>query len=87
MQSIADLLRREIKRSGETLSAIARDAGVLQPRLWRFVNEGSDLMLDSIEKLLDYFGYVVVKKGSTATRRTAPKSAGKPRLKRRPPLR
>jgi hypothetical protein len=85
MPSIADLLRREIKQSGETLSAIARATGVLQPPLWRFANEESDLMLDSIEKLLDYFGYEVVKKGSR--RRTTPRRnrrpAKKPTAKRR----
>jgi hypothetical protein len=86
MPSIADLLRREIQRSGETISAIARATGILQPPLWRFVNEKSDLMLGSIEKLLDYFGYEVVKKASRrpATPRLAKGAATttKPRRRR-----
>ena len=80
MQSIATLLRREIKQSGETISAIARTTGILQPPLWRFVNEGSDLMLGSIEKLLDHFGYEVVKKGS---RQAKPTGKMKPRATER----
>ena len=82
MQSIADLLRREIKQSGETLSAIARATGVLQPPLWRFVNEGSDLVLGSVEKLLDHFGYEVVKK--RGRRPAAPRQVKRPATKAKP---
>jgi hypothetical protein len=83
MTTIADMLRREIERSPETLTAIARATGILQPPLWRFVHEGVDPKLESAEKLLAYFGYVVKKKGQrTVKRRPSRPAAAGPRAKR-----
>jgi hypothetical protein len=91
MPSIADLLRREIKHSGETLSAIARATGVLQPPLWRFCNGQPNLKLEWVESLLDYFGYVVVKRDGQANRTanrparpTTAKARTKSRTRRKP---
>ena len=85
MPSIADLLRREIERSDQTLSELARATGVLQPRLWNFVHgDQPSLKLESAEKLLAHFGYVVVKKGEPrATHRQDRRTAHTTRAKRR----
>jgi predicted transcriptional regulator len=66
MPSIADLIRREIARSPDSLNALAQTVGILQPSLWRFVHEKVDPKLEAAEKLLDYFGYAVVKKRAPA---------------------
>ncbi len=60
-RSIAALLRHEVARADLNLNAIAKETGVLQPPLWRFVNEETDPPLATAERLLRYFGYVVVK--------------------------
>ena len=83
--SIADTLRREIERSDLTLNSLAKTVGILQPALWRFVHEKVDPKLEAAEKLLDYFGYTVVKKGggqlSSVESSRQPKQAGNPRSK------
>ena len=60
-RSIAALLRHEVARADLNLNAIAKETGVLQPPLWRFVNEETDPPLGTAERLLRFFGYVVVK--------------------------
>lgn len=60
-RSIAALLRYEVANAELKLNAIAKETGVLQPPLWRFVNEETDPPLGTGERLLRYFGYVVVK--------------------------
>jgi hypothetical protein len=72
MPSIADILRREIERAGQSLSELARATGIPQPRLWHFVNgDQQSLKLESAEALLRHFGYVVVKKPATGQTRHA----------------
>ncbi len=60
-RSIAALLRYEVAHADLNLNAVAKETGVLQPPLWRFVNEETDPPLATAERLLRYFGYVVVK--------------------------
>ena len=58
---IAALLKREIKQA-ESQGKVAEGAGIDQANLSRFLNSGSDIRLSSVQALLDYFGYVLVKK-------------------------
>lgn len=60
-RSIADLLRHEVSHANLPLNTVALQTGVLQPPLWRFVNEQTDPPLATAERLLRYFGYVVAK--------------------------
>jgi hypothetical protein len=60
-RSIAALLRYEVNHSELPLNSVAKQTGVTQPALWRFVNEETDPPLATGERLLAHFGYVVVK--------------------------
>jgi plasmid maintenance system antidote protein VapI len=83
MPSIADLIRREIKRSELNLNALAKATGILQPPLWRFVNGPGGINLDSAEKLLNHFGYAVVKKRAPANQLSAAESSKRTKPRRR----
>ena len=67
---LAALLRQTIKDNGKSLNEVARECGISQPQLSRFVREERSLTLDSVEKLLRYFGLQV-----------RPKPAAKPAAK------
>jgi hypothetical protein len=53
--AISDDLREAIRSSGKSLTALAKDCGVPQPMLTRFMN-GQDLRLATVDKLCSYFG-------------------------------
>ena len=54
--TVAEILRQTIQDSGETVTAIARKAGVGQPVLYRFVTgERDTITLKTADKLLAYF--------------------------------
>jgi plasmid maintenance system antidote protein VapI len=53
--TMADHLRKKIEGSNKTVNAIAIEAGVPQPVLYRFVNGERDLTLSTAQKLADYF--------------------------------
>jgi plasmid maintenance system antidote protein VapI len=53
--AISDDLRDAIRASGKSLTAIAKESGVPQPMLTRFMN-GQDLRLATADKLAKYFG-------------------------------
>jgi plasmid maintenance system antidote protein VapI len=53
--TMADVLKRAISASGETVAVIARGAGIAQPVLHRFVKGERDLTLRTAEKLARYF--------------------------------
>lgn len=52
---MAETLRKAIERSGETVAAISRGAGIAQPVVHRFAKGERDLTLDTAEKLSRYF--------------------------------
>jgi DNA-binding phage protein len=53
--ALEKLLRELVK--GKGLRKIARDLGIDQASLFRSLQDGSNLKLNRIETLLDYFGY------------------------------
>lgn len=55
-QTIGAILRTMIRESGATVAAIAREAGIAQPVLYRFVSGERDLTLRTADKLVAYFG-------------------------------
>lgn len=61
-QTLTEMLRRVIADSGETLSQLARETGVTQPQLSRFMKGERSLTLESASKLFDYFGLRVEEK-------------------------
>lgn len=52
--AISDDLRDAIRASGKSLTAIAKESGIPQPMLTRFVN-GQDLRLATADKLAAHF--------------------------------
>ena len=59
-----DLIRQEIEKSDKSRYVIARESGVLQSQLSRFM-QGKALTCESAEKLLEYFGYELRKRKGT----------------------
>jgi plasmid maintenance system antidote protein VapI len=53
---LAALLRKSIRDSGQSLNALAQECGVDSGQLSRFMREERSLTLESVEKLLRYFG-------------------------------
>lgn len=53
--TIADQLRKAIADSEDSVSAIARAAGIPQPVLHRFAKGERDLTLTTAQRLIDYF--------------------------------
>ena len=53
---LAKQLKAAIKASDDTLYRIAKDSGCDYAVLSRFVSEGRDIKLSTVEKLADYFG-------------------------------
>lgn len=59
---IAGQLRKAIEDSGKSVYAIAKAAGIAQPVLHRFCTGERDLTLTTADKLLEYFGFELVKR-------------------------
>jgi DNA-binding phage protein len=55
IMSLEKILRNLVKERG--LRKTARDLGIDSGSLFRSLQDGSNLKLDRIEQLLDYFGY------------------------------
>jgi len=51
-----DVILQAIAESGETVNALAVRSGVTQPSLFRFISNGKDLRLESVQKLCDALG-------------------------------
>ena len=58
-QELAEMLRSAIRDSGKSLSQIARESGVSQPQLTRFLSGERSLTLTSAASLFDCFGIKV----------------------------
>jgi transcriptional regulator with XRE-family HTH domain len=59
LMPLADQLRALIRDSGKSANQVAEEAGLSQPTVTRFLN-GKDLYLENAEKLMAYFGLVVM---------------------------
>ncbi len=53
---MAEALKKAMTKSGKTVAAVAREAGIAQPVLHRFVKGERDLTLRTANKLAVYFG-------------------------------
>ena len=60
-KELAEVLRNAIKRKGVSAYAIARDTGVPQPTVTRFIN-GADMKLSTASKIAAYLGLELRKK-------------------------
>ena len=58
--AISDQLREAIRRYG-SVYAVARDSGVPQSVLQRFVTEERDIRLETADRLAEFFGLHLVK--------------------------
>ena len=52
---ISDVIRQAIKTSDKSLNEVARDTGIPQSTISRFVL-GADLRVSNVDKLAEYFG-------------------------------
>lgn len=64
-RTISETLRETIEKSGLPLLSIAREAGVQQSSLWRFVYGGQQLRSDNLDRLATYFQMELKKKRGT----------------------
>ena len=62
MNTLAEKLRHEIKTCGKSRYSISKSTGIKEASLCRFMQGGS-LKIETVDKLLDYFGYEIRKKG------------------------
>jgi plasmid maintenance system antidote protein VapI len=53
-QTLADQLKQAVAATGKSVSAIARESGVPQPVLHRFVTGERGLLLDTADRLAAY---------------------------------
>ena len=63
--TIDEQIRREIERlqkKGVTAYRIAKESGMTQPTLSRFLTRRRDLTLTSVQPLLDYLGLALVRR-------------------------
>ncbi len=61
-KTIENTLRQAIQKSGISRFQIAKETGVTEAALSRFVMKGTTLTLTSAQKLADFFGLELVKK-------------------------
>jgi hypothetical protein len=55
METLTQRLRRELETCPLPLNAVAREAEILQPVLWRFVKGDGGISLQTADKLCDFF--------------------------------
>ena len=72
---IIEEIRKQIKTSGKSLNQIGRDTGVDKAALSRIMNGGS-CKAETLEVLLNYFGYEIRKKKITKKSRAKNDRAG-----------
>jgi predicted transcriptional regulator len=53
--SLEETLREAIRGSGLSENALAREAGVPQPVIWRFMRGKATMRLPNVERLMVYF--------------------------------
>ncbi len=66
--NIAQLLKREMAKA-PTLQHVSRGADVGYASVYRFYHEDADLRLHNVQRLVDYFGYRLVKQRAKRGRR------------------
>ncbi len=52
---MTETLRKMIEKTGKPIYAFAKDVGIPQPMLHRFMKDGKGLTLKTAEKLADHF--------------------------------
>ena len=55
-KTLANQLRQAIADSGKSQYRIAKDTGIAQPVISRFVNSDRNISLETADKLMQYFG-------------------------------
>jgi plasmid maintenance system antidote protein VapI len=76
--TLAKQLKTAVQESGKSVSCVARESGMAQAVLQRFIAGNRDLRLDTVERLADYFGWEFAAKTAPAK----PKASPKPKAKR-----
>jgi hypothetical protein len=71
--SLTEVFRSAIRDSGKSVNAIAKESGVAQPMLTRFLN-GQDLRLSTADKMAAYFKLSLQPDGP-ASKKTAKKKS------------
>ena len=61
MKTLAEKLRHEIETCGKSRYSISKSIGIEEASLCRFMQGGS-LKIETVDKLLGYFGYELKKK-------------------------
>jgi hypothetical protein len=61
--NILEVIRREIDKSPKNRAQISRETGITEGQLHRIMKKNQSLYCETADKLLQYFGYKIVKKG------------------------
>ena len=60
--NMLETIRREINTSPKSRAEISRDTGISEGQLHRIMMKNQSLYCQTADKLLQYFGYKIVKK-------------------------
>jgi transcriptional regulator with XRE-family HTH domain len=66
---LAEQLRKHIRGSGMSLSAIARATGISQPQVSQFMSDNAWLSLERAGRICELLGLELVRKRKSAKRR------------------
>jgi plasmid maintenance system antidote protein VapI len=59
---ILKTIKKEIENSSKSRYQISKDTGITEGQLHRIIKKNQSLYCETAEKLLDYFGYGIIKK-------------------------
>lgn len=81
--TITDVLKAAIKESGVSRYRIAKDTGITEPSLCRFVQGQSSLRLDKADVLAKYLGLRLVPDPDAVPPEPTPENLARPALAKR----
>ena len=64
--NMLETIRKEINQSPKNRAEISRDTGISEGQLHRIMVRNQSLYCETADKLLQYFGYAIVKKKGRA---------------------
>lgn len=61
-----EIIRKEISKSPKNRAEISRETGISEGQLHRIMMKNQSLYCETADKLLQYFGYAIIKKKGRA---------------------
>jgi len=84
---MTDVLKEAVRQSGLSQYRIAKDTGITEPSLCRFMQGAASLRLDKADLLADHLGLRLVRDPHAKPPKPTPENLARPMLARRKPRR